>query len=170
MPQRPGRCYRDITQQSYTRKEYIRGGPQSKITIFTMGNKSAPKEEYPVQITLYAKEAAQIRHNALEAARQAANKYLSKKIGKDDFQLTVRVFPHHILRENKMMAFAGADRLQDGMKQSFGKAIGSAARVHPKQALITIRVKHETVEIARDALRRAAMKLPTPCRTEFDSE
>jgi len=168
MPQRPGRCYRDVTQQSYTRREYIRGGPQSKITIFTMGNKSAPPEEYPVQLSLYAKEPAQIRHNALEAARQAANKYLSKKIGKEDFQLKIRVYPHHILRENKMMAFAGADRLQDGMKQAFGKAIGSAARVQTGQALVTVRVKRETADIAKEALHRAAMKLPTPCDIRAD--
>jgi large subunit ribosomal protein L10e len=168
MPQRPGHCYREISQQAYTRKEYIHGGPPPKIQIFTMGNKAAKEGEYPVRLSIFAKEAAQIRHNALEAARQAANKYLAKKIGKEDFQLFVRVYPHHILRENKMMAFAGADRLQDGMKRAFGKAIGSAARVGVGQPLVTVRVKSDAAPIAKEALRRAAMKLPTPCRIDAD--
>jgi large subunit ribosomal protein L10e len=163
MPQRPGRCYRNITQQAYTRKEFIHGGPQSKITIFTMGNKTPAEGEYPVKTSIYAKEPAQIRHNALEAARQAANKYLTKKIGKEDFLLQIRVYPHHVLRENKMMAFAGADRLQDGMKQAFGKPIGTAARVHTGQVLIEVSVKDDAADISKQALHRAAMKLPTPC-------
>lgn len=168
MPQRPGRCYRDVTQQAYTRKEFIHGGPQPKITIFTMGNKTPAVGEYPVKMSIYAKETAQIRHNALEAARQAANKYLAKKIGKEDFLLQIRVYPHHVLRENKMMAFAGADRLQDGMKQAFGKPIGTAARVHPGQILAEVYVKPDAAEIAKQALHRAAMKLPTPCDIRLD--
>lgn len=168
MPQRPGRCYRNITQQAYTRKEFIHGGPQPKITIFTMGNKTPAVGEYPVKMSIYAKEPAQIRHNALEAARQAANKYLAKMIGKEDFLLQIRVYPHHVLRENKMMAFAGADRLQDGMKQAFGKPTGTAARVHTGQILIEVSVKADAADIAKQALHRAAMKLPTPCDIRLD--
>jgi large subunit ribosomal protein L10e len=133
-----------------------------------MGNKTPAEGEYPVKMSIYAKESAQIRHNALEAARQAANKYLSKKIGKDDFLFQIRVYPHHVLRENKMMAFAGADRLQDGMKQAFGKPIGKAARVRPGQILAEISVKPEAMDIAKQALHRAAMKLPTACEIRLE--
>jgi large subunit ribosomal protein L10e len=128
-----------------------------------MGNKTPAEGEYPVKMSIYAREPAQIRHNALEAARQAANKYLTKKIGKEDFLLQIRVFPHHVLRENKMMAFAGADRLQDGMKQAFGKPVGTAARVRTGQVLAEVSVKADAADIAKQALHRAAMKLPTPC-------
>jgi large subunit ribosomal protein L10e len=133
-----------------------------------MGNKTPAQGEYPVKMSIYAKEPAQIRHNALEAARQAANKYLTKKIGKEDFLLQIRVYPHHVLRENKMMAFAGADRLQDGMKQAFGKPIGTAARVRPGQVLVEVSVRAEAADIAKQALHRAAMKLPTPCDIRLD--
>ena len=59
-----------------------------------------------------------------------------------------------------MMAFAGADRLQDGMRQAFGKPIGTAARVYPKQAVLEVRIKREHLDKALEALRRGASKLP----------
>ena len=43
------------------------------------------------------------------------------------FQL--RIYPHHILRENPLAAGAGADRMSTGMKCAFGKPISVAARV-----------------------------------------
>ena len=65
-----------------------------------------------------------------------------------------------------MMAFAGADRLQDGMRQAFGKPIGTAARVHPKQAVLEIRIKKEHLNKAMEALRRGASKLPVKTFTK----
>jgi large subunit ribosomal protein L10e len=52
----------------------------------------------------------------LEAARIAANKYMVKNAGKDSFHLRVRVHPFHVLRINKMLSCAGADRLQTGRR------------------------------------------------------
>ena len=57
-------------------------------------------------------EKEQITSEALEAARIAANKYMTKNAGKDTFHLRVRVHPFHVLRINKMLSCAGADRLQ----------------------------------------------------------
>ena len=57
-------------------------------------------------------EQEQITSEALEAARIAANKYMVKNAGKDTFHLRVRVHPFHVLRINKMLSCAGADRLQ----------------------------------------------------------
>ena len=59
-------------------------------------------------------EQEQITSEALEAARIAANKYMVKNAGKDTFHLRVRVHPFHVLRINKMLSCAGADRLQVG--------------------------------------------------------
>jgi large subunit ribosomal protein L10e len=72
------------------------------------------------------------------------------------------------MRENKMMAFAGADRLQDGMRKAFGKPIGLAARVRKGQPLVTIRTSPENFKFSKDALRRAAMKFPTPCKVVIE--
>ena len=158
MPLRPARCYTHFTSPPYTRKEYIPGVPPPKITKFVMGT----DKDYEYLVELRVKEAGQIRHNALEAARVMANKYLSSEVGDENYWLRVRVYPHHVLRENKMMAFAGADRLQDGMRLAFGKPIGTAARVRPRQVVMEVKVNKEHLEHAKEALRRAASKLPLP--------
>ncbi|MCS7368322.1 MAG: 50S ribosomal protein L16 [archaeon GBS-70-058] len=158
MPLRPGRCYRHFSSPPYTRKEYIMGVPPPKISVFEMGNK---KGQFNIILKLVTKERGQIRHNALEAARVSSNKFMEEHAGKN-YHLKVVVYPHHILRENKMMAFAGADRLQDGMRLSFGKPIGTAARVKEGQAIIIIKTTEEYLEAAKKALKIAASKIPLP--------
>ena len=85
-------------------------------------------------------EKEQISSEALEAARIAANKYLTNKAGKDAFHLRIRIHPFHVLRINKMLSCAGADRLQTGMRGAFGKPIGKAARVSIGTILMSCRV------------------------------
>ncbi|EZQ06952.1 50S ribosomal protein L10e [Candidatus Acidianus copahuensis] len=159
MPLRPGRCYRHFSGPPYTRKEYIPGVPMPKITKFTMGD---PRKEYDYEVKLILKQIGQIRHNALEAARVIAFKQIAKMIGNEtDFFLWVLKYPHHVIRENKMMAFAGADRLQDGMRLSFGKPIGTAARILKQgDTLMVLKVKKEHVEFAKKAFKVASSKLP----------
>lgn len=168
MPERPSKCYRNLTKKAYTRKKYIRGVPGSKITIYDMGVKESDAEKFTLKVSLIAVEACQIRHNALEAARQAVNRYLTKTIGRQGYHLRIRPHPFHVMRENKMMAFAGADRLQDGMRKAFGKPIGLAARVRRGQPLVTIRTAAENFKFSKDALRRAAMKFPTSCKVVIE--
>ncbi len=167
MPKRPGHCYSKLEPRPYVKKktrkkkELVRGVPDSKIQVFEMGAKGV---KFPVYVHLVAKEAGQIRHFALEAARVSANRLLEKQaVSKESYHLKVRVYPHHVLRENKMMAFAGADRLQDGMRRAFGKPIGTAARVRANQEIITIGVVPQLLETAKLALKRAAAKIPLPC-------
>jgi large subunit ribosomal protein L10e len=152
--------YRAVKGAPYTRKEYIRGSPPSKINKFTMGN---TKAAFPFQVRLIAQEEAQIRHNALEAARVASNRVLMDKLGNAYF-LRVMPFPHVILRENKMIFGAHADRLQDGMRKAFGKPIGSAARIKVGQPIIEVGVNENALEVAKEALKRGQNKLPIPCR------
>jgi large subunit ribosomal protein L10e len=82
----------------------------------------------------------------------------------NDYLMQVLPYPHVILRENKMIFGAHADRLQQGMRRSFGKAIGTAARIEPDQVIITVRVKANGVETAKESLKRGSAKLPIPCR------
>jgi large subunit ribosomal protein L10e len=56
-------------------------------------------------------EKENLSSEALEAARIVINKYMTTKAGKDSFHLRVRVHPFHVLRINKMLSCAGADRL-----------------------------------------------------------
>ncbi|HDH91566.1 MAG TPA: 50S ribosomal protein L16 [Candidatus Aenigmarchaeota archaeon] len=161
MPLRPGRCYRHFGTPPYTRLEYIRSKPPVLVPKFELGN---PKGEYDIIVKLVTKEAGQIRANALEAARRVSQKYLTTKVGENNYFMKLLTYPHHILRENKMMAMAGADRLQDGMRLSFGTPIGRAARVKPKQTIIYVKISKERLEEAKEALRRAASKISIPCR------
>ncbi|AEF96318.1 50S ribosomal protein L16 [Methanotorris igneus] len=161
MALRPGKCYRGVDKPPYTRKEYIRGVPQPKIVHYIMGD---PRRDFPIQMSLVVKEPVQIRHNALEAARVAGNKYLMKKCGRMGYRFQIRVYPHQVLREHKMACGAGADRISDGMRLAFGKPIGTAARVRKNQPVITVWVDPDKVNDAKEALRRCAMKLPVSCK------
>ncbi len=161
MPLRPGRCYRHFGTPPYTRLEYIRSIPPVQIPKFDMGNVEG---DFPVTLKLVVLRPGQIRANALEAARQQANKYLDSKVGSQNYHFKIVVYPHHILREHKMLAMAGADRLQEGMRLAFGTPIGRAARVRTKQVVMYVRTHPQFVEHAKEALRRAASKLPLPCR------
>jgi large subunit ribosomal protein L10e len=152
--------YRRVKGQAYTRKEYAKSSPPSKITKFTMGDS---KTVFPIEAKLIAMENAQVRHNALEAARIASNRILSNKLG-DNYFLRVMPYPHTILRENKMIFGAHADRLQDGMRHAFGKPIATAARVKTNQPMIIIGVNEDSIETAKQALKRSKAKFPMPCR------
>ena len=154
------RNYRKAKGQSYTRKKYMRGSPSPKITKFTMGD---PAGSFGYQALLVARKEAQVRHNALEAARIATNRLLSEKLG-SSYLLQILPYPHVVLRENKMIFGAHADRLQDGMRKAFGKPIGTAARVKSDQAVIMVNVSEDDLEVAKEALKRGGAKLPMPCR------
>ena len=161
MPIRPASCYRYFGTPPYTRKKYIRGVPGSKITKFDFGN---IKGDFPLKVSLVTLEAGQVRHNALEAARVIATKHLSALLGDTGYHLKVKGYPHQVLRENKMMAFAGADRIQDGMRRSFGKPCGTAARFAFLQTIIDVRVPADKKDVAREALHLAKAKMPMPTR------
>jgi large subunit ribosomal protein L10e len=157
--------YRYVKSQAYTRKEYMGGVPMSRITQFDHGN---PNGNFPIAVTLIAEETCHVRHVALEAMRIAANRYLGKKCGSMNYHLKIRVFPHIVLRENKQATGAGADRVSQGMRKSFGKAVGMAARVYSGQRMVTVRTTKAYFKIAKESLRRAGMKMPSPYRIVID--
>jgi large subunit ribosomal protein L10e len=67
-----------------------------------------------------------------------------------------------------MIFGAHADRLQDGMRNAFGKAVGLAARVKSNQPVIMVNVNEDGLEVAAQALKRGGAKLPTPCRVVIE--
>ena len=79
------------------------------------------------------------------------------------YALRMHTYPHQILRENKQATGAGADRVSQGMRLSFGKNVGTAARVQKNQTVISIKTEPEGYLAAREALRKAGCKFPTPC-------
>ena len=160
-----GRNYRSARGQPFTRMKYIRGSPAPKVSKFNMGDLTTP---FPRRVYLNSEEMVQIRHNALEAGRVSANKVLFDKYGETGYRLQLCVYPHIILRENKMIATAGADRLQEGMRRAFGKPTGRAARVHVGQSIYIVYVPVDGVETARKALETAGTKMPMKTRIKVE--
>ncbi len=157
--------YREIKGQAYTRREYMGGVPPPRIVQFDLGD---PNADFPIEVTLRVEEACQIGHTSLEAARVAANRLLNKRVGQMNYHLKVRVYPHHVLRENKLATGAGADRVSSGMRAAFGKAVGTAARVQADQAIITVRTNPNHFQMAKEALWRSSMKLASPCYLDIE--
>lgn len=152
--------YRYCKNKPYVKSRFCRGVPDPKIRIFDLGKKKARVDEFPLCIHLISREYEQISSEALEAARICANKYLVKTCGKDAFHVRMRAHPFHVIRINKMLSCAGADRLQTGMRGAYGKPQGTVARVDINQPLISVRVKESNKENVIEALRRAKFKFP----------
>ncbi|MCL5008264.1 MAG: 50S ribosomal protein L16 [Candidatus Marsarchaeota archaeon] len=162
MKLRPARTMRFITSQAWSRysvkkpkKNYVKALPHTSLLIYRMGNEEG---EYDMHMTLNADQYVQVRSNALEAARQTANKYLEKELQGNYFFRIITV-PHQVIREKKRATGAGADRLSQGMSMSFGKPVSVAARLKQGQAVLEIKTRSESRAVAKEALRRASSKL-----------
>ncbi|CDK29075.1 unnamed protein product [Kuraishia capsulata CBS 1993] len=160
MARRPARCYRYCKNKPFPKSRYNRGVPDAKIRIYDLGRKKAAVDEFPLCVHLVSNELEQLSSEALEAARICANKYITKISGRDAFHLRIRVHPFHVLRINKMLSCAGADRLQQGMRGAWGKPHGLAARVDIGQVLMSVRTKESNKAVVIEGLRRARYKFP----------
>jgi large subunit ribosomal protein L10e len=173
MALRKGSAYSKRYARPYTRvskkrtKSYIKTVPNPHIVKFKMGDITGfDKGEYPIQIKIISKDNCQVRDNSIEAVRQFLNRFLQVKLGRE-FYLGVQVYPHHILRENKMLTGAGADRMQTGMSRAFGKTMGRAALVKPNQTIYIIGVKDEKAEAeARRLIKSVKSRLACRVITE----
>ena len=160
MTRKPARMYRKVEGQVYTRREYMGGVPNCRITQFDTGNL---RGVFRLSLTLDTEEAAQVRDIALEAARVSAVRVL-EKAAPNEYRLKVRRYPHQILREHKMAMGAGADRISDGMRRAFGKAVGHAVRAEIGSELLTVYTTEAHLADAKEALRKASHKLPVRTR------
>jgi len=159
---RPARTFRDLRSQAWARyslkkprKNYVRALPHTSLLIFNMG---ADKEEYQLELKLTSNSPIQLRSNALEAARQVANKYLEANIPQE-YMLKVLVYPHNVIREHKMATGAGADRVSQGMSLAFGRPTAVAARIRQGQPIFLLKTTIENKKVAVHALKRAMSKL-----------
>lgn len=145
----------------FAKKNFVRGGfPNIKITKFEMGD---TRKKFNTVVKLNSTRTMNLRHNAMESARMSSNRVLEKKLGKE-YHLKLKTYPFHVLRENPLAAGAGADRMSTGMKKSFGKTIGAAARIKVGQTLVEVRLNKENIKVGKEALDRAAKKFPCTCK------
>jgi large subunit ribosomal protein L10e len=189
---RPARCYRSSkkkkrlskgssgharktrTQRAYTRiainvpeRNYIGAAPQLKLRQFNMGN---PLLHYDTVADLITNESLDIRDNAIESVRATVNRKLVKDLGKDAYFMKVRVYPSHLMRENKQAQGAGADRVSQGMTLAFGVPIGRAARVRPGQVIFSVLCMEPQKETVKTALHRAKAKFPCKVEVKFHND
>ena len=152
------RLERPYTRISKFRKKgFVKSAGSTKIVSFTLGN---PNKKFKYKLNLIAKNMLNIRDNAIESARQTANKILEKELGQGNYFFQIKVYPHHILRENPLAAGAGADRMSTGMSHSFGKAIGYAARIKKGKIILSVSVNKTGLETAKKAIKRTTYKFP----------
>merc|ERR1739838_221664 len=159
MGRRPAKCFRYIKGKAFPKSRYNRAVPDPKLRIYDGGKKTAPWDKFPTCVHLVSMEKEQISSEALEAMRVACNRFLIKKIGKENFHIRVRKHPWHVLRINKMLSCAGADRLQSGMRNAWGKSYGKACRVKIGNLIMSVRTKKENAKITIDGIRRGKAKL-----------
>lgn len=161
---RKGIAYRKL-ERPYTRKSkyralnYVRASPHNAIVKYQMGTFN---KKFAYKLELITDQDVQLRHNAIESARKSSLKLLETRLGKN-YKLMLRVFPHHVLRENPLASGAGADRMSTGMKMSFGKPIGIAAQCPKGKTIIELHVDEKDLATATLALKRAQYKFPMRC-------
>jgi large subunit ribosomal protein L10e len=159
---RPARTIRDPDKVAWTRfsrkprKSYVKVMPHPDLHQFRMGT---DKPDFDLTVHLVSKQDIIVRDNALESARQSANKHLEKVLGPAGYFMFLRSYPHHITRENKMIAGAGADRLQKGMRHSFGRPTDRAARIYKNKIVFTVRTYKGNIDAVNVAMERAMKKL-----------
>merc|ERR1712113_295958 len=154
MGRRPARC------NPYIKSRFCRGVPDPKLRIYDVGRKRADVDTFPLAVHLVCDEKENLSSEALEAARIVVNKYMTTNCGKESFHLRIRVHPFHVLRINKMLSCAGADRLQTGMRGAFGKPFGKVARVSIGQIVLSVRSRDSLKDHVIEAIRRATFKFP----------
>jgi len=164
-----------IRSPAYTRKSkkrelnFIRGYLPIKIQKFDMGNVDAFNEgRFDYFVWVKSKDSVQIRDNAIEACRKQILRNLEKKVGKNNFYFKVVKYPHQVLRENKMLTGAGADRLQTGMQLAFGTPVGNAAVVKQNESIFFIATTKEFINTVKDICNTIKSKLP--CSTKIEIE
>ena len=142
------------TSKRKPRKCFVKGAPHSKVRQYNMGT----DKRFDLEVELCPTANVQLRDNAIEAARQAANKYLEKTLV-DNFFLQVVAFPHLVIREHSALGVAGADRISKGMKKNFGKPKGRMARVRAGHAVLRARINKAQLPVLKAAFKRARLKM-----------
>lgn len=160
MGRRPARCYRYYNSRPYPRSRFCRGVPDPRIQRYETGLRAASPHLFPYCVRLILLEHEHISGESLEAARVSANRYMMKTLGKEAYHLRINLHPFHVLRINKMLSTAGADRLQTGMRHAFGKPYGTVVRAHYNQCIMMLRAPEQGLKHAVEAFRRASFKFP----------
>jgi large subunit ribosomal protein L10e len=137
------------------RKSYIKGAPRPKVRQYHMG----ADKYYEIEVDMLCGRDIALRDNAIEAARQAANKRLERELMPTNYYLTVLKYPHVVVREHSALGVAGADRISKGMKKAFGAPKGRLLHVHAGEAVFRARATAKALPVIKKAFDMAMRKL-----------
>ncbi len=157
---RRAKCYRRI-KRAYTRKSkfnklsFVKAIPPLKIIRFTMGDQ---RKSRPYRLSLISLQDIQLRQNSIESARVFINKHLHDNLGLNYF-FRILIYPHHVLRENRMLTGAGSDRMQKGMQRAFGSPVGIASQVRNGQKIFEVQLDEKDVNIGRRLFKKVTARL-----------
>jgi large subunit ribosomal protein L10e len=120
--------------------------------------------DYKVELENLTNKEKKISHNALEAARVAANRLLERELEPGNFMLKLVPYPHEVIRKTKRINVPQADRFQEGMRLAYGTPVAIAAVVERGDLIMYAEVDEDGVDVAKEALGRAENKPPISCR------
>lgn len=159
---------RPYTRKSKVKsKSYIKTIPQQKIVKFDMGNTKAFQQgKYPFILKIVSKERALVRDNALEACRKLIHRDLENALA-GVYYLGIKKYPHHIIRENRMYSGGSkGERVNTGMKQSFGSVIGRGAFIREEDEIFIVGFADKKfISSVRKTLEKIKPKLA--CKTKI---
>jgi len=158
---RPAKTIREIRGQPWCRiskrkprKSFVKGAPRPKVRQYNMGT----DKRFELEVDVVPNMTLRIRDNAIEAARQATNKYLEKTL-MDNYFLQVVSYPHLVVREHSALGVAGADRISKGMKRAFGKPKGRMAQVKHGDPVLRARIMKKDLPALKEGFKRGTAKL-----------
>ncbi len=162
---------RPYTRKSKVKsKSYIKAIPPQKVVKFHMGNVNSFKDgRYNFVLRIVSKEKVMARDNSLEACRQVIHKELELDLP-GAYYFSVRKYPHHILRENRVYSGGSkGERVNTGMQMSFGTAIGRAAFIDIGDTIFLVAFSEKKfVHIVRKIVEKIKPKLPCATKTTLE--
>ena len=123
----------------YTKQGRSDKGLKSSMTLrnFESGTSSL-RWTSKTRLVLYSSQKVQVIEKLMDKARVCLMRLITKVIPKEEFLLRFPVIPHQILRNHSMASGAKADRISQGMANSFGKPLQLAARVREGQGFLQL--------------------------------
>jgi large subunit ribosomal protein L10e len=152
----------------------LQGSPLPKVPLLPgrneTGTKTAATHIFPSCVRIIILEREQVSRDALEPCLpcQLEPSHATPDCTAYHFRINRSLFS--VLRINKMLSTAGADRLQTGMRHAYGKPDGTVARARIGQAVMACRTNKDGLKHAAEAPRRASFKFAGKARVVASSK
>merc|ERR1712048_1330017 len=93
---------------------------------------------HSISVVLLSLRPLRLSGESLESARNIILRQLNENCARDGFNILLNFGTLEIIRSNKVLNYAGADRIQTGMRNPFGKVCGRVGRVDNYKEIFTL--------------------------------